>query len=320
MQSDRRIVTDRPKACPNVLAISGAERNIMEYVTMPFERAIRSAPAPSRRAALPASPADPRRDSDDSGSAVSRKRPPMPLDAVLARAVRRRTDRECVLRGAGGAVSGAATTRATAVLLQRAPTPGLAPPVSADTAAQAINEWLKGHPPAGQQTNWSIGVANDGDIYISKVGGVTGGTKYVRDELGPFIQEHRYEVGRTIWLAQAYNTAYTSGNHAEMCVMAAAGVGQLTKIYCVADHCAFCAQLMTVGTVALGADTGGSDQQGWAHPFAPIFLGSQVNSNTEGQLAQLTKLPQVPTQHDAASAGVNWLPSAPKAGKCQAWM
>ncbi len=213
-----------------------------------------------------------------------------------------------------------AGNRATTALVQRA-RDGVTPPtVTADAAAQAINTWIQANEPSEQETNYSVGVARNGDLYISKVGGVTAGTRFVGTQLAAFIVQNGYQIGRDIYLAQQFNTAYTSGNHAEMCVMAAAGAGALAKIYCAAPHCAFCAEQMTKDNVTHGAAVGGHDQVGWAHPFAPIFLGSQVWDNTGAQLAALQALPLSPTKAMAAQIGVPWLPTSPKGGKRKAWL
>ena len=93
-----------------------------------------------------------------------------------------------------------------------------------------------------------------------------------------------------------------------------------SKIYCAAPHCAFCAEQMSKDNVTHGAAVGGHDQVGWAHPFAPIFLGSQVWNDTAAQLRALQALPLSPTQANAAQIGVPWLTTAPKAGKRKAWL
>lgn len=213
-----------------------------------------------------------------------------------------------------------AGNRATATLVLRARAQGQQQVVTADAAAQAIIAWIQTNPPPGQQTNYSVGVATNGDLYISRVGGVTAATTYVTNQLGAYIQQQNYHLGRDIFLAGRFNNAYTSGNHAETCVIAAAGAGALTKIYCAGPHCAFCAALMRKLAIATGAAVGGSDQSGWAHPFAPIFLGSSVNNDTESQLAALEGLAAVPTRDDATAAGISWGFSPPQQSNAVAWL
>jgi len=157
-------------------------------------------------------------------------------------------------------------------------------------------------------------------FYSGMEGFLEATTRFVGEGLAPFIRANGYQIGRDIFLAQQFNTAYSSGNHAEMCVMAAAGAGALEKIYCAAPHCAFCAEQMAKDNVLHGATVGGHDQVGWAHPFAPIFLGSQVWNNTRAQLAALQALPLNPTEANARQIGVPWLPTKPKGGKRKAWL
>ncbi len=243
------------------------------------------------------------------------------------RAARRARDRNGSCRSPGGIDAGAvlalqrtAGNRATRALLQRKRGPATEPVVDADTAAQWIIAWIKAEYPPGpgkQEENYSVGVAKNGDLYISKVGGVGEGVALIK-KLGPKVEEQKLDVGRDIFLAQKFNPAYMSGWHAEMCVLAAAGLDALEKIYCAAPHCAFCAALMKKANVGLGAAVGGSDQTSWAHPFAPIFLGSSVNNDTNVQLTALMSLDPKPTEKQAVGAGLKWWSTQPK-GACRLW-
>lgn len=286
------------------------------------ERAIQSPSAPSQRPPVRASRTEVPRDAHGTRPALARKRAPDGLDSLIAAAVLQRAGEDpAPVEPTDTQAPDLAANRATTALVQRARGAlAVAPVVAANTAAQAISTWITNHPPPGQATNYSVGVAVNGDLYISRVGGVTATTAYVNGQLAPYILANQYEAGRDIFLAQRFATHTTSGNHAEMCIMAAVPSGTLTAIYCSAPHCAFCAEQMTKDNIARGAPVGGHDQQGWAHPFAPIFLGSQVSNNTQGQLTALKGLPLNPDQAQTQEAGLAWGLTPPVAGKFKAWL
>ena len=208
-----------------------------------------------------------------------------------------------------------AGNRATATLVQRQ-RDGHEQAVAADAAAQGIINWIIDNPPAGQAVNYCVGVLSNNDLMISKVSGVTTRTGYLTN-LAAYIRQQHYEVGRDIRLAQQFNTAVGS-NHAEMCIMAAAGAGQVTSIYCSGPHCGFCAAVMAAHGVTLGAAQGNDQQQGWTHPFAPLAYGSQLTATTGDQLAELQGLPPAPTR-DHVRVG-SWLTSAPEPDKSTPWL
>ena len=191
--------------------------------------------------------------------------------------------------------------------------------VEAGVAAKGIRDLFIEFPPSSskgdelQQANFSVGLTASGDIYVSKVGGMATETAYLQ-KIRTHLESNKYHVGRNIKFAGKFNTAYTSGNHAEMCILAAARAdGQtLSVIYCSGPHCAFCAAMMTKAGVTLGAATGDDRQSGWAHPFAPIFLGSSVSEDTASQLKALKSLDLEPSATDAAKQGITWRPTAPK--------
>jgi hypothetical protein len=205
--------------------------------------------------------------------------------------------------------------RATSWLLQR--DRSQAAIVTADAAANQINSWLRQNPPPGQAVNYCVGVASNGDLYISKINGVTAATAYVAQQLGPYITNNNLHLGRDVYLAQKFNNAVGS-NHAEMCIMAAAGQGQISKIYCSGPHCGFCSAVMSKDNVALGAAQGNDEQQGWAHPFVPLSYGSQFSNDTEGQLTELKGLPLLPGQHQIQKGG--WMTTSPTPGKRTLWL
>jgi len=163
--------------------------------------------------------------------------------------------------------------------------------MDADKAARIIVKLLP-----GGATNYSVGVLSNGDLIISKVGGVTALAGDII-KLAIEIKKQGLAVGRSIYLAQQFNTKVGS-NHAEMCLIAAAASLQLSleKIYCTGPHCAFCSAVMKTNSIELGNDIGDANQMGWTHPFVPLSYGQQLPSPTKDQLAELQKLPKIPLQ------------------------
>lgn len=193
------------------------------------------------------------------------------------------------------------------------------PAVSADVAAERIHLLLANNPAPGQQVNYCTALTTSGDIYISKVKGVTANTAYLTATIGPLIRQANLHVGRSIFLAQEFNKDVGS-NHAEMCIMAAACASghQLTVIYCTGPHCAFCACMMRKAGIRLGAAGGGVDQEGWAHPFVPVSFGSQ-SGDTRSQLRALDSWRLVPSEDEVTRAGQEWRFSHPR-GKSTRWL
>ena len=204
---------------------------------------------------------------------------------------------------------------------------GAQPLVGDDAAARGIQALFAEFPPPApkgkepQQANYCVGLTTTGDIYVSKVGGMARETQYLRT-IRAQIESNRYQVGRTIRLAGTYNTACTSGNHAEMCILAAAHADELTLsvIYCSGPHCAYCAALMKKAGITRGATEGDHRQSGWAHPLAPIFLGSSVDEDTSAQLEALKQLKLDPSATDVQATRIVWLPTRPKQKKGTLWL
>lgn len=205
---------------------------------------------------------------------------------------------------------------------------GTPPEVADDAAARGIQALFEEFPPPPpprkkelQQSNFCVGLTTGGDLYVSRVGGMATETPYLRT-IRSHIESSEYHVGRDIRLAGKFNTAYTSGNHAEMCIVAAAYADGLTlsTIYCSGPHCAFCAALMATAGIARGAPTGDDRQTGWAHPFAPIFLGSSVDEDTASQLRALKQFELEPSATDVVAGGIAWRPTKPKPKKGRPWL
>ena len=191
----------------------------------------------------------------------------------------------------------------------------VAPVVRIDgrVAATGIIKWLKdnGH---GGDTNYTVGVLKDHNLIISKVNGVTTKTKAMKG-LGVEIVSKGYHRGRTIYLAQKFNTALGS-NHAEMCILAAAGADNVSYMLCTGPHCPYCAGTMDAYGVEKGNAVGGPGQQGWAHPFYKVSYGTQVNGEEADKLAELKKLNEGKIKEAAVVLGHKGL-SAPRGARTQ---
>lgn len=180
-----------------------------------------------------------------------------------------------------------------------------------EKAAQIIANLLP-----GGATNYSVGVLSNGDILISKVSGVTAKTQAIIN-LAIEIKKQELAKGRSIYLAQQFNTSVGS-NHAEMCLIAAAKVlgSTLKTIYCTGPHCGFCSAVMKTNGIALGNSKGNENQMGWTHPFVPLNYGQQLSSSTADQLKELQALPAIPLQKSIVYG--KWGLGQPQ-GKCTKW-
>lgn len=180
-----------------------------------------------------------------------------------------------------------------------------------EKAAQIIASILP-----GGSTNYSVGVLSNGDIIISKVGGVTQKAQAIID-LAIEINKQGLATKRSIYLAQQFNTSVGS-NHAEMCLIAAAKVigSDLKTIYCTGPHCGYCSAVMKTNGITLGNAKGNENQMGWTHPFVPLNYGQQLASSTENQLKELQGLPKIPLQKSIVYG--KWGLGQPQ-GKCTKW-
>jgi hypothetical protein len=129
-----------------------------------------------------------------------------------------------------------------------------------------------------KDNNYCVALLGNDDLVIAKVNGVTDEAAGMA-ELGAHIQRNNLNAGRSVFLAQKYNTAVGS-NHAEMCIVAAANaMGQnVTQMGCTGPNCPYCAAVLQhEGIDSLNAGQDGKSQQGWAHPTQSYFWGSQVS-------------------------------------------
>ena len=166
--------------------------------------------------------------------------------------------------------------------------------IDGKVAANAIIAWLKDHK-YDKETNYTIGVLNNDDLMISKVGGATAGIAAILALKGEILDQG-YNVGRNIYLANKF-VPQAASNHSEMCILAAAHARNQRVLYikCTGPHCPFCAETMRYYKVQQGNDVGTVSQKGWAHPFLRLFYGTQV-TNGGNQQAWVRELRQV---HDA---------------------
>jgi hypothetical protein len=154
------------------------------------------------------------------------------------------------------------------------------PKINAKAAVVALIEWMKKQDAFASASNYCVAALANDDLIITKVNGVTTQAAAI-EMLGQKIQKEGIEFGRDIYLAQKYSTAVGS-NHAEMCILAAADkLGQKVNLMgCTGPNCPYCDQMMKDdGIPSLNAGQDGKAQQGWAHPRASIFWGSQVSDS-----------------------------------------
>jgi hypothetical protein len=182
------------------------------------------------------------------------------------------------------------------------------------TAADGIIQWLNSNGYGGD-SNFTVGVTVNGNLILSKVNGITAEAKAMK-ELKPVIEEEGWHVDRYIYLAQKFNTAVGS-NHAEMCILAAIGRGNLTYMKCTNPNCDFCAAALKTYNVPSGNSGGGKSQQGWTHPFYPIFYGTQIGG-VKAQVTELKGLGQDPEKKQIKLG--TWGVSLPSGGKYTQWI
>lgn len=175
----------------------------------------------------------------------------------------------------------------TGRVLQRAST---AIGASATVDIDPLVRWLKANDPGKQKSNFSVGLTTSGALIISKVGGLTSGSDIVA-ALTVYLQGNY--AGHTVYLAKKFNSNFTSGNHAEMCVVAAARALGLTlsKVTCTHPNCRYCSAMMTHLGIGHGSITSGEpDNQGtWAHAIANAAFGTQYGHGEDTAVGDLKR-------------------------------
>ena len=156
-------------------------------------------------------------------------------------------------------------------------------------------QWLRANDPASQPSNFSIGLTATGAFIVSKVGGLTTASAIVRPFVA-FIKASGWG-NRNFYLASKFNNSAGSGNHAEMCVVAAAhgngAVGALTSVICTHPNCALCAEQMRgMGIAGSSIDNGAPGSQAtWAHPTRGALFGTVYGeTDMAAQVRALTAL------------------------------
>lgn len=153
-----------------------------------------------------------------------------------------------------------------------------------DNAEQALNRaldftnlihWLRANDKGSQVSNYSVGSTADGDIIISKVGGMGGGGAII-EPLKNYLRANFRNC--TVYVAGSFNSRFGSGQHAEMCVVAGArsrGL-RLTKVICTEPNCRFCAAELAHLNIMGGTVSEGEprNQLCWAHPLVNGAFGT----------------------------------------------
>lgn len=156
-------------------------------------------------------------------------------------------------------------------------------------AADAIVNWLNAQG-LGGASNYTVGVmTGTGNLVLGKPNGLAKAPKS-KDMLAlqKQIVAAGWNVGRSIYTAQKF-TGDGASNHSEMCVIAAAGAGNLSYIICTASNCPFCAAQIAHHNIPNGNAGLGKDQMAWVHPTEPIAYG-QSSGKLAAQLAELAAI------------------------------
>jgi len=147
----------------------------------------------------------------------------------------------------------------------------------------------------GQQPNYAVGLTANGNLIISKVGGLTDRTGGM-DDLQTEIQQTQWfsDNAPTVYLAKKYGGDGNS-NHGEMCVLAAADAlgEQLTYIKCTGDNCPACFAMLASAGVATGNAQATGTQAGWVHPRGRMALGTGLTSSWSDQIKELNAYNQL---------------------------
>lgn len=186
-----------------------------------------------------------------------------------------------------------------------------------DDAGRDLVRWLGKK--AGSGTNYTVAVCS-GDIYISKVGGVTKEDGVIK-QLEPYIKEQGIERGRDIFLCRRFSKL--PSNHAEMCVLAAIGAKKLANITyfaCTSPSCDYCAETLKHYGVSNSSrtDEEPASQTGWAHPFKAAAFGTQLGG-THAELVEELKA-YLANDKVKLKYGKSNTTDKPSSGQCDEWL
>jgi hypothetical protein len=169
-------------------------------------------------------------------------------------------------------------------------------PATNATMINFVINWIMQQPffLNNQQPNYAVGVTNHHKMIVSKVGGVTSKTLAMGAMVTAIKTQHWWTQIEGVYLAGTFGGDGNS-NHGEMCVLAAADlVGeQIVDMRCTGDNCQACAIVLAGAGVHTMNNTAIGPQQGWVHPRGRMTLGSQLNNNWNGQLAELQAFDQL---------------------------
>jgi hypothetical protein len=145
-----------------------------------------------------------------------------------------------------------------------------------------------------QQPNYAVGITDNHKMIVSKVGGVTSKTASMAALVNEIKNQHWWTQIEGVYLAGTFGGDGNS-NHGEMCVLAAADLigEQIVDMRCTGDNCPACAIMLAHAGVHSLNNTASGAQQGWVHPRGRMTLGSQLNNNWSGQLAELQAFNQL---------------------------
>ncbi|MEU4231922.1 hypothetical protein AB0F17_47150 [Nonomuraea sp. NPDC026600] len=160
-------------------------------------------------------------------------------------------------------------------------------------AANSLVEWLT--ETFDKDSNYTVAVTTAGDLVVSKVKGLSVGTGSKPTGPGQKILNHvkgnsDYKDYNVYVAGKFTNDA--ASNHAEMCILAACGKGEVAYIKCTSPNCAYCKTTIEAYDITNGNDESegeGKSQIGWCHPYLRVSYGT-AHGNAPGQLEELKKV------------------------------
>lgn len=156
--------------------------------------------------------------------------------------------------------------------------------------ANEVLDWIKAQPfyQGAQALNYAVGLTRGSKLIISKVGGVTSATAAMAG-LDTMLRSKPWWTSlEGVYLGKKFGGDGNS-NHGEMCVLAAADAMEDPLIWmkCTGDNCPACYAMLADAGVHSMNDSATGSQSGWIHPRGPMALGSQLNNDWKGQIAEL---------------------------------
>ncbi|MBT2226105.1 hypothetical protein [Nonomuraea sp. NEAU-A123] len=170
--------------------------------------------------------------------------------------------------------------------------PDRKPKSEANAAADLLVEWLA--KTFRKASNYTVAVTTGGDLVVSKVGGLSVGSRSKLTGPGQKILDHVKDnpdyKAYNVYLAGKF-TNDTASNHAEMCILAACKRGGVAYIKCTSPNCAYCkATIAAYGITNGNAKGKGKSQIGWCHPYLQVNYGTARGTDVDAQLEELAKV------------------------------